>query len=306
MARTLQSLINATQGRGTVEGRPGEPSPFGRAPVYQAPTGPGMPLGTPQLSQGALQGGGPSPFDAMGNFNQPRQASSPIFDQRNGPLRMSSPSPFDAYGGAFGGVNQNDLYRKDNIPERGPNGMMSPAPNLDFNAMAGSQNSGQGAALRADAPWRGVFADQWLSATPDEYRRLATAGNRKDPRTGRPMSETNLFGAAPRDAGGELISPQEYNSDTDVSTGFGPGQDPVSGEYTGVDADGDRNSGSGIDDYAEYSDDELQPMYDYYAENPPESPGDREAYEALMAEKAHRAKHYGPNLTPKSKPKKGK
>lgn len=262
MARTLQDLLRVTNGVAPDVRK--APSPFDNLPqgVGLKPGG-GQPFGIP-LSPGALgdkvsSRPGGAPFREMGRFagGTPRQASSPIADARR---TLSAPNPFEAYGGAFGGVNQNDLYRRPPPPAAGPNGMMGPAPTNDFNAMAGSQVGGQGAALAAEAPWRGVFADAWKTANPDEYRQLGAAGARKNPRTGRPMSETNLFGGAPRDANGNLLAPQGFNPDTGMSTGFGPGRDPVSGEYLpgSIDEGGVWHSGSGLgDNYERLSDAEL-------------------------------------------------
>lgn len=213
MARTLQDLINATQGGKSVG--PKGPDPFGRG--NGPPAGAGMPYGIP-LSEGALAGKAPTPFQGLGNYTPPPQvASSPIYDARNN-VRASAPNPFEAYGGAFGGVNQNDLYRKQAPPAAGPNGMMGPAPNFDFNAQARSQVGGQGAALAASKPWEGAFGDAWRRSTDAEFRVLADADKRKDPRTG--GKRPSLFGPMPKNPDGSPIKREAYNPETGVSVGY--------------------------------------------------------------------------------------
>lgn len=258
MARTLQDLLRVTNGVAPDVRK--APSPFDNLPqgVGLKPGG-GQPFGIP-LSPGALgdkvssQPGG-SPFREMGRFagGTPLQASRPIADARR---TLSAPNPFEAYGGAFGGVNQNDLYRRPAPPAAGPNGMMGPAPTNDFNAMAGSQVGGQGAALAAKRPWEGVFSEGWRSSTDSEFRQLAEAGKR---------GGASLFGnKPPRNPDGSQAARLPFNPQTGVSGSYPGAYDPWGQGFGLSGAERNRLAAS-----AEYMPSGMT-IQDYYAALSPE------------------------------------
>ncbi len=124
--------------------------------IAQSAAGLGMPTGGPALDLRSLEGAArvPNPGAGMGPWGggPPRvlQNAGQMDPRLAGAARPTAPSPWAAYGGAFGGVNQNDLYRKNAPNTAGPNGMMGAAPNLDFNQMARSQVGGQGARYAAE------------------------------------------------------------------------------------------------------------------------------------------------------------
>lgn len=192
--------------------------------IAQSAAGLGMPTGGPALDLRSLDGAtqAPNPGAGMGPWGggAPRVAGTPIADVRNAAAgRATSQSPWASYGGAFGGVNVNDLYRRNAPNTAGPNGMMGPAPNLDFNQMARSQVGGQGARLAASKPWEGVFASQWRTANGDDLVSLANATKRKLPDG---SHGGKLFGQAP--SGPMEDWRQPFNPETGVSLGYGPGR----------------------------------------------------------------------------------
>lgn len=186
--------------------------------IAQSAAGLGMPTGGPALDLRSLDGATqmPNPGAGMGPWGggPPRvvQNAGQMDPRLAGARGATQQSPWAAYGGAFGGVNQNDLYRKNAPNTAGPNGMMGPAPNIDFNAQARSQVGGQGAALAASKPWEGVFGDLWRQSTDSEFRQLQDA---------RARGQGSLFGAAPKGSPDQYR--EYYNPDTGVSYGYGQG-----------------------------------------------------------------------------------